>query len=108
MLLLPKRRHRKRNVVGLRTDTDSGFTSVGRSGTDGMRALAFRGPEHKSEHAGRSTGASGRNGCNVTPRPVFERRAEGAALRGWLMSSDDLQASGQTVRGPRRRQGALV
>ena len=70
--VLSEGRHGYRDVVGFCSYAYSALASVWRRGADGAGALALRGPEHVSEHAGGDAGTVRHDSTNVGSRAVFE------------------------------------
>ena len=71
-LLLAQRRHGDRDAVCGRAYTYATLAGVGWSGADGVRALAFGGPEHVPKHSAGGTGSRGRHGLYVASRGIIE------------------------------------
>src|SRR3954470_21133682 len=73
-----------------------------------MCALAFRSPEHETQHATCTAGSIWRDGLNVASGAVLERCAEVVALRRRVLSGDNVQAAGKSVRSKWWHRGRVV
>src|SRR5215510_11251 len=102
--LLPKRRHRNRYIIGLRTDSHPTLTGIRWSCADTPRPLTFSRPKHVPEHPTCCSCAVWGDCLYKVTGSIRHRTDEIHAFRSRLSTSNDIETSGEFGRSQRQNR----